>query len=669
MGEIDPKAVKAQLTWRAVLTGMVIGAILTPCNIYAGLKVGFSVNMSIVAGLISYGLWMGLHRFAGARYWGIYENNMNQTSASAAASILSAGLVAPIPALTILTGYVFGFPELVFWVFTVSIFGVVVAMGIARQMLEREDLRFPNGVATAETLKEMYASGQEAIARLKWLIGAGILSTGLTAWNLFVTAIQPLTLRLENGITTPSPLVAQGYPERIPLTNYGFLLSPSLLMVGIGVIAGWRVAWSILLGTILAWGIGAPLLLEHEWAILPDPPEIPAAAAATLDTEQPLPERYEALYNAELDRAPGERLMTTETRNELYRWLGKVGGFWYQPLLEWLLWPGVALMVAAALTSFGVSLGKMIRKRPRKNGGPENPTQNETASAATAERDIPAIRTIPTRWFFLGMAIVVPVSVIAQGTLFGIPIWLAVSAIALTFILAVVAARVSGETGIPPIGALGKITQVSFAALDPGNLTTNLMAANVTGGAAGQCSDLLHDLRTGQLIGANVRAQILAQLAGVLAGALAGSAAYLILVPEPALMLGTEEWPAPAVMTWKAVAQVLAEGFNALPPGAATASLVAGAIGVALAIIEARVPREKRNWVPSASAVGFAAILPPSINLAIFLGGAINALTGRFLPDWRARFAIVMAAGLVAGESLVGVLASLFDILTTGIDG
>jgi hypothetical protein len=64
-------------------------------------------------------------------------------------------------------------------------------------------------------------------------------------------------------------------------------------------------------------------------------------------------------------------------------------------------------------------------------------------------------------------------------------------------VLAIVALRVSGETNVTPVGPMGKVTQLSFAVLDPGNVSTNLMAANVTGGSASQAGDMMHDLKTG----------------------------------------------------------------------------------------------------------------------------------------------------------------------------
>ncbi|MBA3967832.1 MAG: OPT/YSL family transporter [Nitrospirales bacterium] len=87
----------------------------------------------------------------------------------------------------------------------------------------------------------------------------------------------------------------------------------------------------------------------------------------------------------------------------------------------------------------------------------------------------------------IGLCVSLVFGVLIQITLFNISIGIAVLAVLLSFVLALVAGRVSGETGITPIGAMGKVTQLTFGFLIPGNATTNLMAANVTGGAAGQC--------------------------------------------------------------------------------------------------------------------------------------------------------------------------------------
>src|SRR3546814_3930423 len=101
------------------------------------------------------------------------------------------------------------------------------------------------------------------------------------------------------------------------------------------------------------------------------------------------------------------------------------------------------------------------------------------------------------------------------------------------------------------------------------------MTANITGGAAGQCADLMQDRKTGLMIDADLRFQGLAQIFGVGLGSLVGVAVYLALIPDPAAMLMTEAWPAPAVATWKAVAEVMMAGLASLPPGTLSAMMVA----------------------------------------------------------------------------------------------
>ncbi len=597
-----------QLTVRAILTGFVLGALLVPCNVYSGLKIGMTFNMSIAAALVSYALWNGLHALGMARRWDLLENNINQTAASSAASIISAGLVAPIPALTMITGREFTYGILSVWVFTVSFTGIIIALGLRRQMLIEEKLPFPNGVATAETIREIYARGRDALYRISLLAGSALVSAAAKAIDAFWTRIPSLAPPPGLGLTAGAGAASKGV-SLFSFRNLGFQLDPSLLLIGFGAIVGMRVGASLLGGAVLAWLILGPWAVNEGW--IPPGPNDPNV-------------------------------------------------LWYGDLLEWLLWPGVSLMLVASLTSFSFSLRRLVsgwreqRRAAAEGRGAQNLDPEERPGGRLH---------IPWSWFWVGLALAVTASTVAQNTIFAIPVWLGITAVLLTFALAVVAARVSGETGIPPIGALGKITQLTFGALSPANTTVNLMAANVTGGAAGQCSDLLHDLKTGMLVGARLRLQAIAQVFGILSGALAGTAAYLILIPDPAAMLVTEEWPAPAVATWKAVAEVLAEGFHAIPQGCVTAMVVAGIAGIVLACLEKLSPEHRRHWVPSAPSIGFAFVLPASLSISLFLGAFIGLVAGKIAPGWTRKYLIVAAAGLVAGESLTGVAEALWNLL------
>jgi uncharacterized oligopeptide transporter (OPT) family protein len=266
----------------------------------------------------------------------------------------------------------------------------------------------------------------------------------------------------------------------------------------------------------------------------------------------------------------------------------------------------------------------------------------------------PALAWVPAAAF----ATAALAAIALQVLLFGIAPWVAALAIPVAVMLAVVAARVVGDTGIPPIGAIGKVSQLGFGLAAPGQAVANLMTANVAGGAAGQCADLLNDFRVGQGIGATPFRQAIAQCVGVLTGSLVGAAAYLALLPDPAAMLLTEAWPAPAVATWKAVAEAMAHGIDSVPESARAAMLIALAAGCAAGLAEATAPARLVRLLPSATAIGLAFVIPASISFTMALGALAAAAFRAVAPTLAARFTVAIAAGLVAGESFVGVFAA-----------
>jgi uncharacterized oligopeptide transporter (OPT) family protein len=370
-----------------------------------------------------------------------------------------------------------------------------------------------------------------------------------------------------------------------------FSLEPSLLLLGFGGIIGIRVGLSLLAGSILAWGVLGPRLIATGAVA------VPAGSAGAL----------------------------------------------FGPLVEWLLWPGVSLMVCASLTSFLVGTATAVRTvRPRRAKGARS-------------------LVLPALGPLAGLALAGGLTVALQTSLFGISLPLALLAIPFAILLATVAARVVGDTGIPPIGAIGKVSQLGFGIAAPGQAVTNLMTANVAGGAAGQCADLLNDFRTGHGIGARPGRQAVAQCCGVLVGSVVGVVVYLALIPDPAMLL-TEQWPAPAVATWKAVAEALTLGLDSVPASARLAMLAGAAGGIALGLAESLLAPESRRWLPSPVALGLAFVIPASISIMMFLGALLVWLVTLRRAELAARFAVAAAAGLIAGESTVGVIASFLSM-------
>ncbi|PRO72693.1 peptide transporter [Alteromonas alba] len=573
-----------ELTVRAIITGIILGILLTPSNIYSGLKIGWTFNMSITAALLSFGFWTLLNQLSMARPWGLLESNINQTAASSAASIISGGLVAPIPALALVSNIELPWYQLIIWVFTVSFFGIWVAYFLLTPFLIRSPLPLPAGAATAQVMTDIFSKGHEAILRVYALglaaVSAGLIKVADTYW----WAIPRWTV--------PGALSVGG--AKVTFKNLTFFLDPSPLLIGFGAIIGLRIGVSLLLGAVLAWGVIGPEILQSGWVAMGD--ENPDSS-------------------------------------------------WFATMVNWLLWPGVALMVTSSIASFALMLmnGRAV---PHHNN-------SATDNAPVYQRD---------KLVYGGLLVACVLVVVVQMWLFNTSLYIALLAVPLAFILAVVAGRVVGETGIPPIGAIGQVSQLSVGMAAPGNITANLTTANVAGGTAGQCADLLNDFKAGRIINANPMSQVIAQCFGVLTGSIIGSLTYLALIPDPHNMLISERWPAPAVVTWKAVANTLQTGLGAIPEHAKVAMLVAIAIGIALAVAERYLPVKYTKWLPSSPAVGLAFVIPASVSLSMFLGAALGWLLSRCALSWSQRFLIAAASGLVAGESIAGVGSAILQL-------
>src|SRR5436305_335782 len=260
----------------------------------------------------------------------------------------------------------------------------------------------------------------------------------------------------------------------------------------------------------------------------------------------------------------------------------------------------------------------------------------------------------PMSWFAVGQI----VSLVALAWLghasFGIAVWESAVAVALSFWLALVACRVTGETDTTPVGAMGKVTQLIFGALSPGNVNVNLMSANITAGAATSAADLLTDLKSGYLLGANPRQQFLAQFSGIFVGTIVSVLTFAVLVPE-AQVLGTDQFPAPAAQTWSAVAIALGQGLSSLEPVKLRLIFAGGVVGVALTLAPVLLPKYE-PYLPSAAGFGLAWVFHWYYGLLFFLGALIALLVERRHPKLANELTLPVASGVVAGGSLMGVV-------------
>jgi uncharacterized oligopeptide transporter (OPT) family protein len=201
---------------------------------------------------------------------------------------------------------------------------------------------------------------------------------------------------------------------------------------------------------------------------------------------------------------------------------------------------------------------------------------------------------------------------------------------------------------------MGKVTQLIFGALRPGNVNVNLMSANITAGAATSAADLLTDLKSGYLLGANPRQQFLAQFSGIFVGTVVSVLTFAVLVPD-AQVLGTDQFPAPAAQTWSAVAIALGQGLSSLESVKLWLIFAGGLVGVVLTLAPILLPKY-REHLPSAAAFGLAWVFPWYYGLLFFLGALVALLFERRKPKLAEEFTLPIASGVVAGGSLMGVV-------------
>jgi len=505
-----------QLTWRAVLMGSVLGGVLSLTNLYIGLKAGWGFGVAITACILSYAIWTTLHRARIVRTpMTVLENNCMQSTASSAGSSTGGTLISAFAAYMLITNSTLPLPTMLAWVFFLALLGVTMAIPMKRQMVNIEQLRFPSGIAAAETLRALHSVGDRGMRSARALGWAGLFALIGKFWadGLVLVSAHLAPFMIGTWMTTLNQRVFG--PAWMGRT---VMLSWEPMFIAAGAITGRHVCWSMLLGSITAWMIFAPVL-QHR---------------------------------------------------------GIIEGSGYGAIVQWTLWGGVACMVTSSLLSFALQWRTALRAFTDLGA-------MFGASRSGANDPVAAIEA-PASWFIGGQIVgVVGLAWLGHLTL-GMPYWQTAVAVLLSFALALVACRVTGETDTTPVGAMGKITQLTFGVLSPGNTNVNLMSANVTAAAASSSADLLTDLKSGYLLGAHPRKQFIAQFAGIFVGTLVTVLSFRLLVPD-ASVLGSDQFPAPAAQTWRAVALALSHGVRSLGPVKIWSIAIGGLVGIVLAVL------------------------------------------------------------------------------------
>lgn len=605
-----------ELTVRGLILGALITVVFTASNVYLGLRIGLTFASSIPAAVISMAVLRALGRST------LLENNMVQSQASAAGTLSC--VFATFPGL-IMTGFWHSFP---FWQtaglsLAGGIAGVLFTIPLRRALVTESALPYPEGVAAAEILR---AGGENGNSKsLSALIGGSVVAA------VFSFACSGLQLLADTISVTGVAGAAV----------FRFTGGLSLALLGAGYLVGLAGGLAMLLGCVLAWGLGVPWLTAH----MPNPEHLDAASFA----------------NA--------------------MWLHKVRFIGAGAIAISSLWTLIELMGPVLR-----GLSSVFRGR----SGSVVPDADRDLSPRTM------IALLGVTVLMLGGLFAAFLAPMAHG------IWPAVCAAVLFcvvfgFVMAAACGYMAGIVGSSssPISGIIIIAAVLCALMILGLESLGLMPAEMM--ADGQTlatgftilllsaitatvaisNDNLQDLKTGQLVGASPWKQEVALIAGCVVGAavippvlnllyqaygFAGAPmprpgmdpAHALAAPQPALIAMIAKGIFTQSLDWS----MLSIGFG---------------LGAVLIGLDLLLRRRHLALPPLGVAVGI--YLPASVSVTLAVGAVLGWVLNRKLKERRsttggfgeadrlpetvtehdASIGTMIASGFIVGESLIGV--------------
>lgn len=660
-----------QLTIRSALTGMMLGSILSLTNLYVGAKTGWTLGVGITSVILAFAMFKVLAKLHMADEFTILENNAMQSIATAA-GYMTSPMISSLTAYMLVTNRVIPLWQTMSWIIILAILGVLFAFPFKRRFINDEQQPFPEGRAAGIVMDSLHHGDAEAgllKAKLLMLFGFGaaliklLQSEPIIGLLSRIRAIPTWLHAIPEFLDDWFYRLIAWEPHILGVSVKNLTLRPELdlPMVGAGGLMGIRSGVSLLLGALVNYAILAPIMID----------------------------RGDILPNAK----------------------GVIG---FREITFWSLWGGVAMMTIASLLSFFAKPDMILsafrnllgRRRPpvppppaAGNEVPELPhwsppderltektVEGQGGSLeAKADRKVlasaEAMRHIelPLSVSFIGIPLLGTVAVAMAYEFFHVSPLLSIVALFLVFFFCLIAINSTGLTSITPIGAMGKLTQLTFGLLAPGNREVNLMTAGITGEVASHSANLLQDIKPGYMLGAKPRQQAVGHVLGVFAGALLSVPVfYLIFLklpvaqtfsahPDATAAIDFEQYPFPSATVWKAVADILAQGLHHIKPSAQVAVIVGAVLGLFLEVLRLRT---KNRFPLSPVGIGLGFVIPFHTCFSMFLGSFLFWLAEKRFPEKESRINEVIVqnqepicAGLIAGGALMGIVVAVAAVL------
>ena len=604
----------AEVTLRVLVVGVILGVLMTAANAYLGLYAGMTVSASIPAAVMSMIILRLLYRDVT-----ILENNAVQTMASAGES-LAAGIIFTVPAFLVV-----GLWDDVQWNITLAIallggwLGTMFTIALRRLFIVEEALPYPEGVACKEVLVAGEEGGDGMVAIL-YALGIGAI------YGFVVKVTQAVHHAVEGAVGFLGSRLYAGADLSVALFSVGFIV-------------GLRIASYIFLGGLIGFGVLTPLYgLIHGW--------------------------------------PGGDITTGFTA----------------VFLSQIRYVGVGAMVVGGVYTLWTMRTTIISGL----SGSFSTTSSDGSTLLRTEQDLPlrgvsvVVVALVVATFFLYWTVIGSLVLALAGTLFLALVSFFFSAVA-GYIAGVVGSSnspVSGMTIATLLFTVLVVWLVGDLVLGLGTedlVLATLLIAAVVASASAIAGDVMQDLKTGHMVGATPWRQQIAEIVGVTVGAITiGPVLRLLHEAFRISVTACMADPRPEDPTCsQALFAPQAELIGAIAQGAFGGSIniqmvMLGAL-FAVALIRMRMP---------VMSVAIGLYLPLKLSVPILLGGLVVATMGAAVvrridgdeqgtPSKEAEDAVasmkergvLIGAGYIAGESLLGVLLAILIVLEIDVAG
>ena len=603
-----------EFTFRAVLLGLILTAILGSANAYLGLKAGMTIAATYPAAVISMAL---LRLMKGS----LLEENIGRTVGSIGESV-AAGAVFTIPAF-VMAGLWPGLTHDQYWkavalMMIGGTLGILFVTLLRRVMVEDPELPYPESVAASE----IHKAGQQGAKAAKILfanMAFGAVMFLLGAVNLFSPSN---TFRVNISELGKKLLLRTSTNPSVATTITGgttFFTAPDIspAYLGVGYIIGPRLASLNFAGGVLAWGLLVPLLTF--------------TVGPYIQAGQP----------------GGESLSWTLLAGAIYYSIVRpiaVGG----------------MLVGATYTLF------RMRKQLATGMGRAVSDLKKSAAAHAAtnrtERDLPAkavfagigivfVAMILLYHYFISSAGSFSGSKVLSGSLVAAGVMIIVG-----FFFAAVSGNLVGMIGSSnnPVSGLTLCTLVIAALLmvalgvsGSGGVAAVLGVAAVVCVSSAVAGEMLQDLKVGHILGGTPSRMQIGDLLGIVAASLV--LFFPLALLDRAYHFGSPALSAPQAGLMAMLSKGIVGGDMAWP-----LVIVGILLGIAMIMIE----------VKSVMLFSVGMYLPLGTTFAIFVGGVIRWFTDRLRDQRKLNVAqkarvdnagVLTASGLIAGEALCGI--------------